>query len=74
MERSNTAVSLHESSDYYLLHILITIDCVPWVVAGVDRGKGSEGHIIRALAVLGWAGEGQLYNKYFAKIFYFWLF
>ena len=48
--------------------------CVPWVVAGVDRGEGSEGHVIRALAVLSWAGEGQLYNKYFAKIFYFWLF
>ena len=43
------------------------------MVAGVDRGKGSESHVIRALAVLGWAGEGQLYNKYFAKIFYFWL-
>ena len=59
MERSNTAVSLHESSDYYLHHILIT-NCVPWVVAGVDRGEGSEGHIIRALAVFSWAGEGQL--------------
>ena len=60
MERSNTAVSLHESSDYYLHDILITIACVPWMVAGVDRGKGSEGHVIRAFAVFSWAGEGQL--------------
>ena len=44
------------------------------MVAGVDRGEGSEGHVIWALAVLGWAGERQLYNKYFAKIFHFWLF
>ena len=34
------------------------------MVAGVDRGEGSEGHVIWALAVLGWAGEGQLYNNY----------
>ena len=27
----------------------------PWVVASVDRGEGAEGHIIWALAVLGWA-------------------
>ena len=39
------------------------------MVAGVDRGKGTEGHVIRALAVLSWAGEGQLYNRYFAKTF-----
>ena len=58
----------------YLHDILITIACVPWMVAGVDRGKGSEGHVIWALAVLSWAGEGQPYNIDFAKIFYFWLF
>ena len=28
----------------------------PWVVAGIDGGEGAEGHIIRTLTVLSWAG------------------
>ena len=28
----------------------------PWMVAGIDGCEGAEGHIIRTLTVLSWAG------------------